>query len=135
MESTTKVQDAWRTAAREIGFEFTGPYSLSEGSERVQYHGLVAGFGSPKGTVFFASSTFDEDFGPARRLAASHGYFFSVISAVGYGSFERAPFIETLKDWGWRSMDLVPPHGFARPIKSEKRKANKSAQPTRSARG
>lgn len=123
MDSITKVQNAWRTAAREIGIQFTCPYSLSEGSESVQYHGLVPGFGSSKGTLFWASSTFEEDVSSAGRIAASQGYCFSVISADRYGAFERKGFIEALRDWGWCSMELTPPHGFARPIKTKKRKA------------
>ena len=102
----------------------------------MQYHGFVRGFGSPKGTVFLASSTFEEDISLAGRIAASGGYFFSAISAVGYGSFNRAHFVETLKDWGWHSAELLPPHGFAPPIRTVKRKGpNQSLQPTRSARG
>jgi hypothetical protein len=131
MNPVAKVQDAWRTAAQELGFEFVAPYSLSAGSESIEYHGFVSGFGSPKGTVFLASSTFEEDVSSAGRIAASGGYFFSVISAVGYSSFKRAHFVETLKDWGWQSMEMTPPHGFAKLIKKEKRKGpNQSSQPT-----
>jgi hypothetical protein len=74
------------------------------------------------GTVFFATSTFKEDFHDASRFAASQGYYFSVINAALYSTFKRTCFVEALKDWGWRSIDREPPHGFSRHIPTEKRK-------------
>jgi hypothetical protein len=51
-----KVQEAWQVAALELGIEFIGPYTIGQGSEKVQFHGFVSGFGSQKGTVSFASA-------------------------------------------------------------------------------
>lgn len=125
MNPVRKVQAAWQTAARELGIQFVCPFALGNGNETVQFHGMVPGFGSPKGTVFLASTTFKEDVTAASRLAKDSGYFFSLISAAGYGEFDRAGFLETLKDWGWQNMEAVPPQGFARPIRTEKKGPNK----------
>jgi len=129
MDPILRVQQAWQTAARELGIQFVCPFSLGTGREAVEFHGMVVGFGGPKGTVFLASTTFDEDVSGAARVAKESGYFFSSISAVGYGSFDRASFLETLKDWGWQSTEAVPPRGFARPIRTEKKtRPNQSLQ-------
>jgi len=121
MNPVLKVQTAWQIAARELGIQFVCPFSLSDENETVQFHGMVPGFGSPKGTVFFASTTFQEEVSSAARLAEASGYFFSFISAIAYGDFDRAHFTETLKDWGWQNQEAMPPHGFAQHIRTEKR--------------
>ena len=136
MNTDLKVQDAWKTAARELGIQFVCPFSLGNGSETVQYHGMLPGFGSPKGTVFLASATFKEDVTAASELAKKNGFFFSFISAAAYSSFDRASFLETLKDWGWQSMEDLPPQGFARPVRTKKKKADpEHHSATRFARG
>jgi len=122
MNPVLKVQDAWQTAARELGIQFVCPFSLKNGSDTVQFHGMVPGFGSPHGTVFLASTTFEEEVTTHSRLAKERGYFFSFISADGYGKFDRASFIEILKDWGWQNLETVPPQGFARPVRTEKKR-------------
>ena len=130
MNSVLKVQEAWRIAASELGIQFVCPFSLRNDRDTVQFHGMVPGFGSPKGTVFLASLTFKEDVSAASRLAKEGGYFFSLISAAAYGKFDRSSFLETLKDWGWQNMEIVPPQGFARPIKTKKKAPNQSLQTT-----
>jgi hypothetical protein len=130
MNSVLKVQEAWRKAASELGIQFVCPFSLRNGCDTVQFHGMVPGFGSPKGTVFIASVTFEEDVSAASRLAGECGYFFSIISAAGYANFDRSSFLETLKDWGLQNMEIVPPQGFARPIKTKKKAPNQSLETT-----
>ena len=125
MDPIIKIQEAWQTAATELGIEFVSPFCLGEGTEAVNFHGLVVGFGCEKGTVFLASSTFREELSVFSGLAASNGYCFSLISADSYGSFNRVHFLDTLKDWGWHSKDRIPPHGFSLPIRTEKRKRTK----------
>jgi hypothetical protein len=131
MSLTSKVQNSWRTAAREFGFQFVCPFAIESGSKVVEYHGMVVGFGSPKGTVFLASSGCKGGLGTAHRAAVKNGYHFSQLNADVYCEYDRRRFSDTLKDWGWHSKEAIPPLGFKLPIRKEKKgKPNQLSDPT-----
>ena len=101
VNAVEKAQSAWRTAAKELGFEFVAPFEIRDGDEAVRFHGYVRNFGGPKGAVFIVCETFQEKVGPALLVAKKNGYFHSMISAEVYRAFDREVFIEVLRDWGW----------------------------------
>jgi hypothetical protein len=101
MSAVSQVQDAWRVAAKELGFEFEAPFELHGQKGHASFHGFVRHVGGPKGAVFFACETFKEDHREARRLAEAEGVFCSLISARVYQAYDREVFLEVLQDWGW----------------------------------
>ena len=109
MSVIAQVQEAWRHAAVELGFDFVAPYFIEDGGRKIEFHGFVSGFGSAKGTLFIANEHFDVGIGPAPRVAKDEGYFFSRINAEVYRRFDRDVFIEALKDWGYYRKDRSAP--------------------------
>lgn len=103
-----QVQESWRVAAKELGFDFIAPFDVEEDGSKTRYHGLVRHFGGENGTLIFASERCDEDLGPFSQLAKKKGFFFSCIGMV-YRSYDRKEFIATLDDWGWIPKDRSPP--------------------------
>ena len=60
MNPLEQVQDAWRSAAKELEFDFIAPFEIEEDRRKTCYHGFVRDFGGPNGTLIFASERFDE---------------------------------------------------------------------------
>jgi hypothetical protein len=113
MKTIENVQNAWRTAAHELGFDFIAPYELEADGRTYLYHGFVRDFGGDHGTLFIAHETFNESFGDAPRVASEAGFFCSQINASVYGRYQRDVFIEVLSDWGWTRKDKTPPDWLA----------------------
>ena len=110
MTAIEHVQEAWRLAASELGFQFTAPFEIKEAGCIVLFHGYVRDFGSPAGTVFFVCETFQERFSEAVNLARRTGYFYSQINAEVYRRFDRETFLEVLRDWGWFGANATRPN-------------------------
>jgi hypothetical protein len=104
-----EVQNAWRVAAKELGFEFVAPFDVQVGSAQAQFHGYVPNFGSVNGAVFLVCETFREDHGSLISVAKKSGYFHSEISAKVYRAFDRDVFLEVLRDWGWFGSETSRP--------------------------
>jgi len=113
MKTIENVQNAWRTAAHDLGFDFIAPYELEAYGRTFRYHGFVPDLGGVHGTLFFARETFHESIGDELRVASDAGFFCSQINASIYGQYERDVFIEVLNDWGWMRKDKTPPDWLA----------------------
>ena len=107
MSSEEKVLSAWRSAARDLDIEITAPYSLAPptGGPAICYIALVHGFGAPGGTLLCSA---DEDFDAAFDLSETYGFYASALNPRNYARYDRAHFIATLRDWGWRSNAPAP---------------------------
>ncbi len=113
MKTLENVQNAWRTAAHELGFDFIAPYELEADGRTYLYHGFVPDFGGDHGALFIARETFDGSIGDAPRVASEAGFFCSQINASEYGRYQRDVFIEVLSDWGWIRKNKTPPDWLA----------------------
>ena len=94
-EVESRVVEAWREAARDLGIRFTAPFTLTS-AEGKQFDclGLVHHFGRQGGTLI---SVIGE---PSSKtpVPAGEEYFRSQL-AEGYGEYRRQSFIDTLDDW------------------------------------
>ena len=97
-EQVLAVIAAWRTAAQELHFEFLSPFTLMSDRQQLACLGVVAGFGSPKGTVIVSMDDISERFASAARR---NGFVLSGLRLDVYRNYERLLFIDTLRDWGW----------------------------------
>ena len=98
-----KLARAWQTAAQDLGIRVTSPYPLERpGSRTHSYAALVHEFGAVRGMLVDTCE---------RIVAPPPEYGYSGMSAA-YGTYERARFIEALKDWGWASAG-APPSWYA----------------------
>ncbi len=94
-EAESRVVTAWREAARDLGIRFTSPFVLTvQDGERVEYLGLVHGFGRRVGTLI---SVIGE---PSSSVQHPDGddYYRSQL-ASSYGVYRRQHFIDMLDDW------------------------------------
>jgi hypothetical protein len=94
---TESIRTAWRQAAQDLGFRYTERFAwVTPDSRRMEYLGLVHGFGRSRGTLvrvmqlgeFPGSSPLDEDY-----LVAKLGGRFA--------AYDRDLWMRTLTDWGW----------------------------------
>jgi hypothetical protein len=93
----TKIMDAWRDAAKELGIRVEIPFTLTASDGRTEvYEGRVVDFGGPNGMVFSALNEDKESW--QRRKEA--GYFWSDLSPE-YQSYDKDLFVATLDDWKW----------------------------------
>jgi hypothetical protein len=97
-EIESKVVEAWRQAAHDLGIQFTSPLTVTirEGV-RVECIGFVHRFGRRLGTII---SVLDQPSSLADLIGKWHDedYYISVLSS-GYADYKRQSFIETLNDW------------------------------------
>ena len=93
----TKIMNAWRDAAKELGIRVEIPFTLTTSDGHTEmYEGRVIDFGGPNGMVFAA---LNEDKGTWKRRKEG-GYFWSDLSSE-YQSYDGELFIATLDDWKW----------------------------------
>ena len=93
----TKIMDAWREAAKELGIRVEIPFTLNRRDGNTElYEGRVINFGGRKGIVFGTLSC--DTRSRIRRTAAGYAY-----SDLGpdYQTYSRELFIKTLDDWKW----------------------------------
>ena len=91
--------EVWREAARDLGFTFIAPFTLPDGDDTLAYVGLVAEFGSHRGTLIVEGGPSDEQ-SRLLRVASDLGYGFSCMS-MSYDPYDRDVTIEVLNDWSW----------------------------------
>jgi hypothetical protein len=104
-EAESRVVEAWREAARDLGIRFTAPFTFtSPDGKRFDCLGLVHFFGRRGGTVV---SVIGE---PSSKVPVPLGeeYFRSQLAA-GYGEYRRQSFIDTLDDWQFFGPDSERP--------------------------
>ena len=87
-----KLALAWKAAAHDLGLRVTIPYFIERPNAGAHtYVALVHDFGSARGMLVDTCE---------HIVAPPPEYGYSGMSAA-YGTYERALFIEALKDWGW----------------------------------
>jgi hypothetical protein len=111
-EIESKVVEAWRQAARELGIQFTSPFTATtRGGKRVECIGLVHHFGRRGGTiisVLHQPSSLSDLVGKWQN----EEYFISVLGS-GYGNYNRQLFVDTLDDWQFFGPDSARPEWYA----------------------
>jgi hypothetical protein len=96
----------WREAAKDLGFEFTSPFTLDDRGETLSYFAWLPQFGSKQGMLIVTA----ED-SPLRNrqlsVADARGFAVSGMFA-GFDPYHRDVTIEVLTDWGWSSSESPP---------------------------
>lgn len=95
---SSRLSLAFQKAAEELGFEYISPFALrgpADGKE-VMVSGFLPFVGNEKGAIIVAK----EDPDVAFDLADELGHFSSGLGGE-YETYDRALFLETLRDWGW----------------------------------
>jgi hypothetical protein len=98
-ELVNRLEEAWRTAGKELGFRVESPFVLNESKKCVA---RLPDFGGPGGMVIGA--IFPPKYLPIESLhleAATAGYYVSYVNAETYSAFEALQFQEALNDWGY----------------------------------
>ena len=93
------VADAWMIASADLGIEVTSPFTfVGPLGQQFECIALVHGFGAASGTVIAsANEPFNELFDASRGT----DYHVSALNPLHYGRYDRAVFIEALRDWEW----------------------------------
>jgi hypothetical protein len=98
----SRLQTAWRVAAKDLGLDIVAPYELRGKKFSVKAEVLLKNFGSPKGMLIVS------DYGvikPVRDELIALGYGFATMTEPEqdwpFTDEERAAFIEMLDDWRW----------------------------------
>lgn len=109
-DAETKVVAAWREAAAELGIRFTSPFTITTPEGHSQEHlGLVHQFGSKYGALVAVLNEPSEN----KALPAGDNYFWSVLSPVNYGQYDRQLFVDTPNDWQFFGSDLERPSWYS----------------------
>jgi hypothetical protein len=96
----TPMARAWKQAAQDLGFEFVSPFAFV-GNDGREYEcsGLLKFFGNPNGTLI--CSRFDRDCDKFYEVINGLGFYSSALNPRYYEKYDRARFMETLRDWRW----------------------------------
>ncbi len=89
----------WREAAKDLGFEFIAPYQLMDGPQPLLYVGLVAGFGSDRGTLIIDDAEKDR-LNKLMLAASDQGFGYSCMT-MGFAPYDRDIMMEVLREWEW----------------------------------
>jgi hypothetical protein len=101
----SKISTAWRVAGSELGVRVIAPYEIQTNSgELIVLEAWLPDFGSPTGAIALSSGSR----GLRRKLV---GRWCSILGK-SYETYARAPFIETLDDWGWYGPSGAAPSWF-----------------------
>ena len=96
---------ACREAADDLGLRIEAPFlTTDQTGDEVRFDALVHDLGWPKGTLI---TPLDES--ARQRDAATHlRYDFSSLNTDVFGTYDRAQWVDLLRDWIWVGADPVP---------------------------
>ena len=105
-----RVQRAWFNAASDLHIEMSSNYYFAATENgRLEAPVFLPEFGSARGTLLFVESS------AAHAIDAAHsaGYYVSIISESSYDHYNRAHFVEALREFGWNKSSKNPPAWYA----------------------
>jgi len=105
---TPKMAEAWIEASEKLGFIFKSPYILKDGSKEILITGFIPQFGGENGIAILGRYDVYEADGLADKL----NIFCPGLSPDSYENFNRATFIDTLKEWEWNSNKKDAPEWY-----------------------
>ena len=98
----SRLQTAWRVAAKELDLEIVVPYELKTKAFSVTAQVLLKNFGGEKGMLIVSDYRIIE---PHRNEVIKLGYGFSTMTEPEqnwpFTGEEKEAFIEMLDEWGW----------------------------------
>jgi hypothetical protein len=98
----SRLQTAWRVAAKELGLEVVMPFDLKTNAFSIRAEILLRHFGSPKGMLIVSDYRVIE---PVRDQIIALGYGFATMTEPEHDwpftEEEKESFIEMLDDWRW----------------------------------
>src|SRR5687768_1031257 len=93
-----QLEDAWRTAAIDLGIGVTAPFAITDRKgDPLHFMARVHDFGARRGTLIWMMP----EALAARRLPPGVFYFISTLNPQLYGEYDRSRFVSTLEAWGW----------------------------------
>lgn len=100
------IQESCQAAAAALGVGITSPFVLVD-ADGVE-HNFIALFkrvGSEKGTLVCQA----DEWVHKNQVAVRSGYYCSGLHPDSYSKFDRALWLETLRDWGWHGPNWERP--------------------------
>jgi hypothetical protein len=98
----SRLQNAWRLAAKELDLEIVIPYELKTKTFSLTAQVLLKNFGGEKGMLIVSDYRIIE---PFRNEVIKLGYGFSTLAEPDrdwpFNDEEKEAFIEMLDEWGW----------------------------------
>ena len=98
----SRLQTAWRVAAKELGLDIVVPFELRAKSFSLKAEVLLKNFGSPNGMLIVSDYSVIE---PLRDEVIALGYGFATMTEPErdwpFNEEEREAFIAMLDDWRW----------------------------------
>jgi hypothetical protein len=110
-EIESKVVEAWRQAADDLGIRFSSPFSIvTRGGHRMDCIGFVHQYGRRAGTII---SVLHQPSSLADLVGKwqDDDHFISVLG-TRYGQYDRQHFIDTLDDWQFFGPDTERPSWY-----------------------
>jgi hypothetical protein len=104
----SKVIEAWRRAADDLGIRFSSPFTvMTHHARRVDCIGFIHHFGRRVGTII---SVLDQPSSLANFIGQwpDKDHYISVLGP-GYAKYDRQLFIDTLDDWQFFGPDSERP--------------------------
>lgn len=98
----SRLQNAWRVAAKELGLDVVIPFELKARAFTIRAEILLRHFGSPQGMLIVSDYRVIE---PVRDQVIALGYGFATMTEPDrdwpFTQEEKDAFIEMLDDWRW----------------------------------
>jgi hypothetical protein len=106
-ELGSRVVEAWRRAADDLGLHFTAPFTTSRRGDRIEGMGFIHHFGRRLGTII---SVLGEPSSLAHLVGKGQDvdYYISMLGP-GYTDYRRESFIDTLDDRQFYGPDSARP--------------------------
>ena len=115
----SRLQNAWRKAARELNLEIVAPFVLKTDTFSVTVEVLLKKFGNPKGMLVVSDFSIIE---PYENQIVKLGFGYSTMSEPEkdwpFDAEEKEAFIEILCDWGWTGAGEPPDWLLLKPDES-----------------
>ena len=98
-EANVHLASVWNDAARHLDIRLVAPFQATEAIVCLAY---LSDFGGPKGMILDVLRLPEMSVDRALvAFAEKQGFFWSFVHPETYSRFDRATFIEALKDWGY----------------------------------
>jgi hypothetical protein len=108
-----ELVQAWLDAATHLGIEVVAPFTLRVDAKELQCVALVRDFGGASGMAILQGGAPEwEAVRDLLEAARELGFGFSFI-ANSYSVYDRALFVDTLNDWGWRRGNDTAPAWYS----------------------
>lgn len=104
------IQAAWLRARDDLGITVIAPARIEADQLVIPIVVLVPEFGAPRGMAILGTAAAERREADEEALQAN-AFSFTYLG-LGYESYDRELFIDTLNDWGWSSAERAAPDWY-----------------------